>query len=241
MGIALLGTPTAGSTAGSSTTTFSTPVPTAVQGLTDPNTLLLWTVAGVATSMAAIATPSGWSVWQANVAVSTNVTVVTFFRFASAEPASYTLSGLTTGRYAANIRAYSGVDGTTPKDVTPTTASSTTAMPSPAAITPVTTGAWIDCTNSIAQATGVTSTTWTSSNMTKDTDWTSAHATLANAAGGTAHLAWTSGAFTPNLTQASGTASRGAAITSAIRPAASLIRRRTPEVNRAALIRAASF
>jgi hypothetical protein len=215
--IALIGS-TGGGSSSSQTTTGST-VPAAVQGLTDPNTLLLWTVAGVAVAIADIPTPSGWSVWQANTAASTNFKVVTFYRFASAEPASYGITGLTSGRYASTLRVYSGVDATNPQDVAVTTSVSTTAMATPASITPVTNGAWIDCTNDVVTASGVTTTTWTSSNMTKDIDYTSTVGSATNAAGGTAHQAWSSGAFTPVLTQATSTASRGIAITSALRPA----------------------
>lgn len=218
MAIALLGTPTGGGT-GSAATSLTATVPTAVQGVTSTTTLLLWTIAQVtATTAVDIATPSGWSSWQASLTAGTNTKVITFYRYASAEPTSYALSGLTSARYAWNIRAYSGVDATTPQDVTPTNVISATAMVAPAAITPVTSGAWIDCTNAVASASAITTTTYTSSNMTKDTDYTSTSTNTSNAAGGTAHLAWTSGAFTPNLTQATSTASRGISITSAIRP-----------------------
>lgn len=219
MAIALLGTPTGGGLAAAGTSVTAT-VPTAAQGVTSSTTLLLLTLSGNATAVASVATPAGWSVWQANTLSGTVFESVTFSRFASAEPTSYTVSGLTSGRWAWNVRVYSGVDGTTPKDVAVTNAVSTTGTPTPAAITPVTSGAWVDCTNSVVTASGVTTTTWTSSNMTKDTDWTSTAGATTNAAGGTAHFAWTSGAFSPNLTQVTSTAARGVSFTSALRPAA---------------------
>lgn len=219
MAIALLGTPTGGGLAAAGTS-ISPTIPAAAQSpYSDVNTLLIMTVIGNATGIASVATPSGWSVWQANTLSGTVFNVVAFYRFANAEPGSYTLSGLTNGRYAYNVRAYTGVDGVTPQDVTPITTVSTSGTPSPTAITPVTVGAWVDCTNGVVTASGTTTTTWTSSNMTKDTDYTSTAGAATNAAGGTAHFAWVSGAFTPNLTQATSTASRGVAVTSGIRPA----------------------
>lgn len=222
MAIALLGTPTSGGSGAGATGLAVMTVPTAAQGLTDANTLLMLSVCGTATAIADIPAPTtgSWTTWVANTASGTVFKHVTYSRFCSSEPTSYAITGLTTGRYSWDMRVYSGVDGTTPQDVTPTTQTSTTAMPTPAAITPVTTGAWVDCTNSIVTASTITNTTWTSSNMTLDTNATSTAAAATNAAMGQAHVAWTSGSFSPNLTQATSTAARGVTFTSAIRPAA---------------------
>lgn len=179
--------------------------------------LLLWTI--VETSInSQPATPSGWSVWEPVVQSGTVLAQTTFYKFASGEPSSYTVSGLTSAVYSSIMTAYRGVDPSTPKDVANVTANNTSNIASPPAITPVTSGAWV-----VAIASGRLSSTtgfgsWSSTNMTQDQ---TAASNLTSAVNGVlvhSHLLWPGGAVTPNEVYSTGGTQRWSALTSALRP-----------------------
>lgn len=184
--------------------------------------LLLWGLSQSANNAAAITVPTGWSVWQAQQVVGTagsnQVALVVWYRFASSEPASYTSSGMASARYASTMTAWRGVDSITPQDVTPLTSSSTTTNPTPRSITPVTAGAVVVAQEAVGTASGVTTTTYSSTNLSDVTSVSSTGGATVNVAQGTGWAAWSSGAFAPNLVP-TGSLTRGVEITSALRPA----------------------
>lgn len=167
---------------------------------------------------AVLPTPSGWTLARADA--TSGVSPALFYRWATAsEPTTQSIV-TASGRWAALLSSYRGVDKTTPLDgvaVGFTTGTTTTvAFP---AITPATAGAWIVATRFESHASGVTTATYTTSNMTLRTQVASNAASAVNMSIGTADTQWTSGAFTPNL-QATAAMSQNRAYVLALRPAA---------------------
>ena len=192
-------------------TTFTINVPAGVQ-----NDDLLRMVVGCANA-AIPATPSGWSVWR--TATTTGLSLSVFYRTASSEPASYTLSGLTSARYAVLMDAKRGVDLASPADVAVSAAVAGTTAVGFNAITPVTAGAWVEGFAAVTYGGGVATGTISSSNLTLDEEAVTAGGTGANARAAMGRAAWTSGAFTPAMTT-SATTTRTIGVSSALRPAA---------------------
>lgn len=96
---------------------------------------------------------------------------------------------------AAYVEVYSGADGTTPEDVTTTTANGTgTGRPNPPSITPTTSGAIVSVFGAAAAATGAAFT----QSGSELSDFISANRTdTIDAMVGGGQFAWTSGAFDP--------------------------------------------
>ena len=170
------------------------------------------------------ATPTGWSVWV--VTPGTTISYAVFYRFADSgdvAAGSVTLSGLATNRYQFLLESYRGVDTTTPKDVAVGTATGTTSLVAFPSITPVTTGAYIVAQRFAQHASGVavTSLAYSSTNMTVRDYANSNNTSTANQSLGAADVAWTSGAFTANLTVNVAVAQNRAAV-GALRPASAV-------------------
>jgi hypothetical protein len=202
--------------------------------------LLLWRISDTTTTVPA--TPSGWTLLISGTATATMVVI--WWRIAASEPASYTTAAFATaGRRIGIMSCYSGVDNTTPFDVTtPAMVAGTTAVACPA-ITPTTSGAWVLGIANATVALNVTTTTFSSANTTIDTQKTTTSTTATNDVGAHSHFAWSSGAFTPTFT-ASQTMVRtlgGSVALRAAAAAATPVHHPTLPVNRAALIRASSF
>lgn len=109
-----------------------------------------------------ITAPGGWTLIGTQDA-GTTLRVATYWRAASSEPANYTWTLSSSFRAKGSITARSGIDTTTPLDVTPTSNGSTTSGTSHGtpSITPVTSGAWLETVVGARHgATGV-ATTWT--------------------------------------------------------------------------------
>lgn len=217
MAISLVGTPTEQQTAAAaSTLTLST-----VAGI-QAGDLLLYVLSSSGATLATPTTIAGWADWQAYANVGTSVLqgLVVWFRIADGtEAGSYASGTLSSGRHCAQMHAYRGVDTTTPKDAANTTANSTTTQPTHASITTVTRDAWVLGFEADTSASGVTNTTYSSSNLTVDADNSATAAGAVNATIGVGHiLQSTPGAVTPVLTP-TGTMSRGIAVSSALRPA----------------------
>ena len=163
--------------------------------------------------------------YQTATGTSQNLSI--FYRFASNEPASYTHSTLTSGRWVMSMAGFSGVNST-PLDVAvPAAVAGTTALTFPA-ITPVTAGAW---TLAIGHVQGATGAVFVFSAGNNDAlVVTNAPNTAAiNPSHAVARRAWTSGAFTPTMTY-TGTSTRTLGSTGALRPstgAAPAVRYRT--------------
>lgn len=95
------------------------------------------------------------------------------------------------------VQVFRGVNSTTPMDTTATyaTGSGTNNRPNPAAITPVTSGAWIVVTGGGAAATGVNYTTATLTDFLTESGADTNDATV----GVGYYTAWTSGAYDPEV------------------------------------------
>lgn len=209
MPIAVSGTPTtAAPTAAATSVTINVP-----SGIANGD-LLLWVASGNVATVAP--TPAGWNVYQTGTGTAQNLSI--FYRFASNEPASYTHSTLTSGKWAFTMAGFSGVDATTPLDVAvPAYVAGTTAVAFPA-ITPVTSGAWI---LAVAHVQGATGATFAFTNGNTDAlVVVNQPASGINASNAIARRAWTTGAFTPTMTY-TGTSTRTLGATGALRPAAS--------------------
>lgn len=203
---------------GAAATSITTTVPAGVVN----GDFLLWVLSEniAGTPIVHPPTPAGWQVWESGASIGSGPSEshIIFYRWAQNEPANYVVSGLTSGRYSAVMNAWRGVDSVTPLDVPDTNASSTSAETANPAITPATLGAWIVAVESDSAATGVTTTTYSTSNMTLAGQVSSTSAGTINTAVGTAYLTnWASGAFTPNLVP-TGTIARSLATTLVLRP-----------------------
>jgi hypothetical protein len=233
--IALVGTPSVAEAAATTGITNNVPAGTA-----DGN-FLVW-VTGQTTATL-IATLAGWTQRQSGVGGASSLQV--WYRFASSEPASYTTAARTASRAFGVMAAFSGVDATTPWDVTEAAmVAGTTAFAGPA-VTPVTAGAWILGIADCLVASGVINTVLSSSNTTIDGQTTSTSGASTNMAGAISHQLWSgSGALTPAWS-ASNATTRTIAGAYALRPAAGGAAvapfKARPVINRAALLRASGF
>ena len=195
-------------------TSLATNVPAGVQD----GDLLLWTLVG--NNNTAAPTPSGWTVWKTSTTTAHNQS--TFYRVASSEPASYTATGLASGRWGAGMLALRGVDQTTPADITfPAQVNGTSTLTYPAA-TPVTAGAWIVAIGSINGPSGTTNVNWSAGNVTTvQTDFGSNVSAQVNAFGSQGTFeSWSSGAFTPTGPQDDVVSARSIGNTTVVRPSA---------------------
>jgi hypothetical protein len=211
MAIAVRGTPTTAETA--SNTLLTQNVPTNQDG-----DLLLWVISNGNTNL--ISPPTGW-IDLASFASPGADALMVWYRIAASEPASYDSGsrGAASGRCSGIMIAYSGVDQTTPFDVTtPTPIAGTTTTTCPA-ITPTTSGAWVLAFAAALVGVGVVNAVYTSSNTTIDQSATSTSGASTNNVSAVSHAAWSSGAFTPLLTCSQAT-TRGIGGTAALRPAA---------------------
>lgn len=144
------------------------------------------------------AAPSGYT--QVATGTATTIGLGVWYKFAanSSEPAPSTTQQIFRATSATLL--FRGVDQTTPIDVAAgASTGGTTAVTVPAR-TPLTAGAWdIAIGSMLTSATNTT--TWSSTNLTLD------QASISNVAGSNnpafvvGHFAWTSGAFTPNITK----------------------------------------
>jgi hypothetical protein len=91
-------------------------------GTTDGDLLMLSVASGAASMPSSF---TGWTHVLSNINGGATCQIGQFYRIASSEPASYTLSGFTTGRITAELVRITGADTTTPLDVTPTSAAAT--------------------------------------------------------------------------------------------------------------------
>jgi len=160
--------------------------------------------------------PSGWLAWTG--ASTTALGQATWYRFKqSGDPSSWSYTGISL-RWGHGMESWRGVDTTTPQDVTPVSAVGTTLNGFPA-ITPVTAGAHIVADGAMLGPTSTTNVTWATNNLDAlSNDFGSNVTTTTNAFLGSGYEAWTSGAFTPNLTHAV-TSTRTISIAYALRPA----------------------
>jgi hypothetical protein len=111
---AIAGIPTTGEVASGTTVTCNVP-----SGVTAGELL----VAAIAhSSSATVPTPSGWT--AAGSSPMTNINVAMFYRIAASEPASYTFTGLASGRITAHMVRVSGASTTQP-DVAAVTGTTT--------------------------------------------------------------------------------------------------------------------
>lgn len=212
MALATVGTTTTAEATGTAGVTNNVPT-----GVVDGN-LLVWRWSGAGSATVA-ATPTGWTLLQSGTTTVNAMAV--WYRIASSEPASYTLGTLGASmRTTGTMSAYSGVDTVTPWDVaTPAFVAGTTATTSPA-ITPVTAGAWVFGFGDANVASGVTNTTFSSSNLTAiDGQVSSTQGAATNNVGAIGHFVWSSGAFTPAWTTSNASV-RTLGGSAALRPAA---------------------
>lgn len=195
----------------------TTPITVGVPAGAAVDDLLL--LVGAYNNNSVAATPAGWNVWHTDS--TTALGLVVFWRIATsgdvAGGVTYSIAN-TASRSCGAMLAYRGADATTPEDVASSnnTGNGTQTFP---AITPATAGAWIIAIGAHITAAGDASVTWSTSNMDAvDEQALGSTSGVTDATLGVAHEAWTSGAFTPNLTS-TGTTGRSISISSAIRPA----------------------
>jgi len=209
MAISLVGVTNApGATA--AVTTFATNVPAGVAN----GDLLLWTL--VTNSINPATAQAGWSTWSTGT--TTGLSQTTFWRYASSEPASYTATGLGSGRWGGAMVAYRGVDQTTPQDISfPASNQGTTATTYPQ-VSPITSGAWIVPIGSIVGPSAVVDVTWVAGNVdVLDTD-AGSNTGSTNEFVCHGHELWTSGSFTPTGPTTGTTSTRTLGTTTVIRP-----------------------
>jgi hypothetical protein len=169
------------------------------------------------TTATLIAVLAGWTERQNGVSGASSLQV--WYRFASSEPASYTTAARTASRAFGIMAAFSGVDATTPWDVTEAAmVAGTTAFAGPA-VTPVTAGALVLGIADTLVGAGVINTVLSSSNTIPDAQVTSTNGASTNMVGGISHYPWRSGAVTPAWA-ASNVTTRTVAGAYALRPAA---------------------
>jgi hypothetical protein len=149
----------------------------------------------------AISTPSGYTALtaQRTTATTYDTNVQTCYKVMGGTPdtaVTIPASGNNADGIAYTIQVFRGVDGTTPMDATPTyaTGSGTDNRPNPAAITPVTAGAWIVCCGGGAAAAGTT--LYTAAYLTNLLTYNGAD-TNDGTVGSGYYTGWTSGAYDP--------------------------------------------
>lgn len=149
----------------------------------------------------AIATPSGYTPHtpQRTTASTYDTNVQTCYKVMGSTPdTSVTIpgSGNIADGIAYTIQVFRGVDPTTPMDVAPTyaTGSGVNNRPDPAAIEPVTAGAWIVCCGGGASATGTT--LYTAGYLTNLLTFNGAD-TNDGTVGAGYYTGWTSGSYDP--------------------------------------------
>lgn len=163
------------------------------------------------------AAPSGYT--QIATGANSTIGLGVWYKFAtnSSEPAPSTTQSAFRATSATLV--YRGVDSTTPIDVAAGTSTTGTTAVSVPARTPLTAGAWdIAIGSMLTSATNTT--TWSSTNLVLDQPSISNVAGSNNPAFVVGHFAWTSGAFTPNITK-SATSTRTLGTHFVLRPAAS--------------------
>lgn len=148
----------------------------------------------------AISTPSGYTplTAQRTTATTYDTNVQTCYKVMGSTPdTTVTIpgSGNNADGIAYTIQVFRGVDPTTPMDVTPTyaTGSGTNSNPNPAAITPVTAGAWIVCCGGGAAAAGAVYTAGYLTNLLTFNGPDTNDGTV----GSGYYTGWTSGSYDP--------------------------------------------
>jgi hypothetical protein len=148
-----------------------------------------------------ISTPTGYTALtaQRTTATTYDTNVQTSYKFMGSTPdttVTIPASGNAADGQAYTIQVFRGVDPTTPLDVTPTyaTGSGANNRPDPAAITPITSGAWIVVCTGGAAATGTTA--LTASYLTNLLFFNGADTNDGNVASGY-YTGWTSGSYDP--------------------------------------------
>jgi hypothetical protein len=213
MAIGLRNVASAGSTA--AVTTIAQTVPAGVVN----GDFLLWVIAqGTATNPAT--DPAGWT--RLRFATTTNDSLDAWYRIASSEPASYNSPTLTSAQTVTAMAAYSGVDTVTPLDVAIPAATAGTTAVTFNAITPVTPGAWVLGLAALGYASSTTvpgASDATSTNLSIDVQNRNTTSTnVIHVIDAIGHAAWSSGAFTPNMS-APATLARTIGQSVALRPA----------------------
>lgn len=205
--ITAAGTATTTTDSNSSINSITTSVPA---GVIDGD-LLMWVIVG---NLSSISTPAGWTAGPSSSQAALGI--FCYYRTAASEPASYTSSGMSYARYTASMHAFRGVNAT-PMDATATTASGTTIV-QPPAISTVTDGAWVFDVVAGLTASGVTNTTWASSNTTLEAQATYTAGAYTNPTHAVGHSQVSpAGSFTGAFT-ATNTFSASVAVSAAIRP-----------------------
>lgn len=148
----------------------------------------------------AISTPSGYTALTARRTTATtyDTNVQTCYKVMGSTPdtaVTIPASGNNADGIAYTIQVFRGVDPTTPMDTTATyaTGSGTNSNPNPAAITPVTAGAWIVCCGGGAAATGAV---YTAGYLTNFLTYNGPD-TNDGTVGSGYYTGWTSGAYDP--------------------------------------------
>lgn len=148
----------------------------------------------------AISTPSGYTALtaQRTTATTYDTNVQTCYKVMGSTPdtaVTIPASGNNADGIAYTIQVFRGVDPTTPMDATPTyaTGSGTNSNPNPAAITPVTAGAWIVCCGGGAAAAGAV---YTAGYLTNLLTYNGPD-TNDGSVGSGYYTGWTSGAYDP--------------------------------------------
>lgn len=148
----------------------------------------------------AISTPTGYTplTAQRTTATTYDTNVQTCYKVMGSTPdTAVTIppSGNNADGIAYTIQVFRGVDPTTPMDATPTyaTGSGVNSRPDPAAITPVTAGAWIVCCGGGAAATGAVYTAGYLTNLLTFNGPDTNDGTV----GSGYYTGWTSGAYDP--------------------------------------------
>jgi hypothetical protein len=188
------------STAGGSAA-LVTSITTNVPAGTQANDVLIWAVYGnIATAMA---TPSGWNVWHQQTGTAQQWSI--YWKYALAtEAASYTAT-VASSRWSYSMVAFRGAHLTTPEGTASAGTAGTTAMAFPA-ITPTVAGSWVLAFGGVISASGVVTTTFSSTNLDAYVvngathGMTSTQGNAVNCAGSVAYEQWTAGAFTPAMT-----------------------------------------
>lgn len=146
---------------------------------------------------------------------------VSYLVISGTPPTSVTVSasGVSGNNSAATVGVFRGVDNTTPLDVTTTTATGFNGTDfNPAAITPITSGAWVVATGMSA---GLNSGTYTAaSGYTEIADIGTGSSGTRNSSSGIFYKAWTSGVEDPGTftNSTGGTGASWASATIALRP-----------------------
>lgn len=216
MAIAVRGTPTTFTTGVAVTTVTNTTVAGIQRG-----DWLIWVLAGNIITDPAVPA-GGWTVVQSST--TTAIRLVTLRHLVDGSEGGSFAATVASARWVGVMAAYSGVDPSTPIDVTPPTATTGTTLPSwpNANQTPVTPGRWILGIGGAISTVGPSYTYVNGGAVPMDAIdvqmSNTAVSGTANAGAVIAHKEWTSGVFQPSMTVSQAT-TRVTGQTISLRPA----------------------